>query len=224
MPGGPSAPGFPAQAPRQRVSGRIVAIAAAAAVVVIAGGVFGLVKALSHDPKPGPIGSLTTSSSSSSATSTEGGTASSGGGAAAFGPVSIDDPNGATRVVQLVFPPGPSNQVCVAALPRCPISDRLERQLAVVAQGRGSNSSQALCRCINGYVSRTFTIDSTSTGAVIHVQMNFNNEPNGIRTIYLDLDVIRNEINGWVVDDTACAVDESTTSIYDNPLQCTLAP
>jgi hypothetical protein len=121
--------------------------------------------------------------------------------------VSNLDPNGATVVAGLLYPP--SGGVCGAGTyDSCPVTDGLAQRLDANPLQR----AEPLCRCQNTYQSRTITttpLPEGNPGAIAHVVLDF-----GGSTVKLDVTVLQTA-GGWYASDTSCTgQDAQATSIY----------
>lgn len=122
--------------------------------------------------------------------------------------VSNLDPDGATVVAGILYPP--SGGVCGAngKYESCPVTDGLAQRLDANPLRR----AEPLCRCQNTYQSRTITstpLPEGNPGATAHVVLDF-----GGSTVKLDVTVLRTA-GGWFASDTSCTgQDPQATSIY----------
>ncbi|MDQ6712008.1 MAG: hypothetical protein M3Z28_02315 [Candidatus Dormibacteraeota bacterium] len=131
--------------------------------------------------------------------------------------VSNLDPNGATVVAGILYPP--SGGVCGATskYDSCPVTDGLAQRLDASPLQR----AEPLCRCQNTYQSRTITstpLPDGNPGAIAHVVLDFG----AGATVKLDVTVLQTA-GGWYASDTSCTGQDATaTSIYaTTPPPCT---
>jgi hypothetical protein len=123
--------------------------------------------------------------------------------------VSNLDPNGATVVAGILFPP--TGGVCSTngKYDACPVTDGLAQRL----DSGPLQQAEPLCRCQNSYQSRTITstaLPEGNPGAIAHVVLDFG----AGSTVKLDVTVLQTA-GGWYASDTSCTgQDAQATSIY----------
>jgi len=123
--------------------------------------------------------------------------------------VSNLDPNGATVVAGILYPP--SGGVCGAngTYDSCPVTDGLAQRL----DANPFKQAEPLCRCQNSYQSRTITstpLPEGNPGAIAHVVLDLG----AGSSIKLDVTVLQTA-TGWYASDTSCTgQDAQATSIY----------
>jgi hypothetical protein len=128
--------------------------------------------------------------------------------------VSNFEPNGATTVAGILFPPSGGSCAADGKYDSCPVTDGLAQRLDTIQL-----RAEPLCRCHNTYQSRTITttpLPEGNPGAIAHVVLDF-----GGSTIKMDVTVLQTA-GGWFASDTSCTgQDAQATSIYAaNPPGC----
>jgi hypothetical protein len=122
--------------------------------------------------------------------------------------VSNLDPDGATVVTGILYPPSGGGCGANGKYESCPVTDGLAQRL----NANPLRQAEALCRCQNTYQSRTITstpLPEGNPGAIAHVVLDF-----GGSTVKLDVTVLRTA-SGWFASDTSCTgQDPQATSIY----------
>jgi hypothetical protein len=122
--------------------------------------------------------------------------------------VSNLDPNGATVVAGILYPPSGGSCGANGKYDSCPVTDGLAQRL----DANPLKQAEPLCRCQNTYQSRTITttaLPAGNPGAIAHVVLEF-----GGTTVKLDVTVLQTE-GGWFASDTSCTgQDPQATSIY----------
>jgi hypothetical protein len=122
--------------------------------------------------------------------------------------VSNLDPEGATVVAGILYPPSGGGCGANGKYESCPVTDGLAQRL----NANPLRQAEALCRCQNTYQSRTITstpLPEGNPGAIAHVVLDF-----GGSTVKLDVTVLRTA-SGWFASDTSCTgQDPQATSIY----------
>jgi hypothetical protein len=123
--------------------------------------------------------------------------------------VSNLDDNGDIVVAGILFPPSGTPCGNGGSFDGCPVTDGLAQRL----DANPLKQANPLCRCQNGWQSRTISSDplpAGNPGAIAHVVLNFG--PGS--TEKFDVTILRTS-GGWFASDTACTgKDPAATSIY----------